>query len=327
MIDSNKVKETIMIASSIVLTSHKNIDLDAIGSLMGLYYICKSLDKNVYIVIEDKKYEPEVQRSLSTIKKEDKVKFTKFSTIKNKIGNNPLLIITDTNKSTRIQNIKLLNIKDKILIDHHIKSEDSIGELTYEYLNMMKSSATEIVLELINELNVYIPSHIATIMLSGIYVDTNGFIMKTDEDTHECAANLYRFGADAKEAQYLLKQNFKEYKRRQDMIARTQFYNNIAVAVGKSKIYDSTELAKASGVLLTFNGIEASFTIARLSKDIIGISARSLGHIDVEKIMKRFKGGGHKTDAAAQIQSSDLESVKNDLLKCLGVSTYESNIY
>ena len=70
---------------------------------------------------------------------------------------------------------------------------------------------------------------------------------------------LYKFGADSKEAQYLLKQNFTEFKRRQKLTLATDIYDEYAITTSDS-IYSSTELAKASDVLLTFNGVEASFS-------------------------------------------------------------------
>ena len=97
------------------------------------------------------------------------------------------------------------------------------------------------------------------------------------------------------------------------------------MAVSRSK-YLNTELAKASDVLLTFNNVEASFTIAKISNNVVGISARSLGNVDVEKIMNHFGGGGHKTDAATQIINKDVDKVKEELLEYIG-GLNEGNIY
>ncbi len=317
MVNSNKIKELITSAHNIVITSHKNVDLDAIGSILGIYYTAKNYSKDMYIVLNDEKYEPEVRRTLSTIKKEDHIITNTYQEIKKNINDKTLLIIVDTNKKNRIQNVELLNIKDKILIDHHIKTDSSVDDAIYEYVDNNESSTAEIVMDLINDLNVYIPSYIATIMLAGIYVDTNGFILKTNENTHLCASLLYKFGADNKEAEHLLKQNYNEYKRRQKLIMKTEFYDDIAITTGRNMIYDTAELAKSSDVLLTFNNVEASYTIARIDKDTIGISARSLGNKDVETVMKHFNGGGHKTDAATQINGRDVNIIKEELLKYL----------
>lgn len=313
MIDINKIKELITNSKEVILTAHKNIDLDALGSILGLYYISKNIGKAVYIIIEDEEFEPEINRAILSLKALDNMIFTTYKDIKDIINNKTLLIITDTNKASRVQNTKLLDIKNKIVIDHHIKSADKIKNTIYEYLEVGESSATEIIMDLITALNIYIPPEVATIMLAGIYVDTNGFILKTNKNTHICASKLCELKANEIEMQYLLKQNFDEYKRRQKIINKTEFINNIAVAK-INKIYDNTELAKACDVLLSFDKIEVSFAIAKLDKKTIGISARSIGNVDVSKIMTNFNGGGHKTDAAAQIKNSTIDEVSGKLL-------------
>ena len=64
--------------------------------------------------------------------------------------------------------------------------------------------------------------------------------------------------------------------------------------------------------------IEASFTIGHIDNEFIGISARSIGNIDVEQIMSKLNGGGHKTTAATQIKTDSLEEVKQSLITVLG---------
>ena len=50
MINSNKIKQLIENSSNVVIVSHKNIDLDALGTDLGLYFICKSFGKDAYII-------------------------------------------------------------------------------------------------------------------------------------------------------------------------------------------------------------------------------------------------------------------------------------
>ena len=325
MIDHLNVVNIIESSSEVFLTAHKNIDLDALGSILGMYFIVKNSGKNAYIIIDDEDVSTEVKRSLSSIKNTDNIDVYKYSDIVDKITNDSLLIVTDNSKINRLQNIKLNDIKNKIVIDHHIRTDDNIKDCTYEFIDITASSACEIVLELIKKLNIYIPTEIANIMLSGIYIDTNGFLLKTTEKTHFYASFLYQFGVDNIEVQYLLKQNFNEFKKRQILTLATEFYNNIAISTS-DLIYSSVELAKACDVLLTFNNVEACFVIGKLDDDIIGISARSLGNVDVAKIMNNFNGGGHKTDAACQIKNSNINEIKNELLNFLG-GLDESNIY
>ena len=67
--------------------------------------------------------------------------------------------------------------------------------------------------------------------------------------------------------------------------------------------------------------VEASFAITRRDKDTIGISARSMGDINVQVIMEKLGGGGHLSNAATQIKGI---TVKDALAKLLeAVDTYE----
>ena len=323
MIDYLKLKELINSGESLYITAHKNIDLDALGSILGMYFVCQKLGKEAIIVIDDKEVSPEIRRSINEIKKLN-IFIRNYDDVKDKLNDDALLIILDVNKSKRIQNEKMLRVDNKVVIDHHIETEDSI-DTTYKYIDIESSSACEMVLELIKEMNVIIPSEIATIMLAGIYIDTNAFVLKTTKKTHIYVSLLYEFGADNIEVQYLLKQNYDEFKRRQKLTLNTEFYKNYAISFCDETFFN-TELAKASDVTLTFNNVEASFSIGKLSDDIIGISARSIGNLDVAKIMNYFNGGGHKTDAAAQIKGNDVIKVKNDLIEYLG-GLDESNIY
>ena len=257
-----------------------------------------------------------MKRAIAEVKKDANVDINCYKEVQGMIDNNSLLIITDVNNKKRLQCDKLLLMKNKVVIDHHIKSINSI-DCVYEYVDSLASSATEIVMDLINDLNVYIPPVVATIMLVGIYIDTNDFMLKTTEKTHACLSQLYKCGADSLEAKYLLKQNFNEYKKRQKLVLACEFYGNFAIS-STNDIYSSVEIAKVCDTILTFNGVEACFVIANLDNDIVGISARSIGNINVEEVMAYFDGGGHRTDAAAQVKQGNVLNIKNKIIEIMG---------
>ena len=49
--------------------------------------------------------------------------------------------------------------------------------------------------------------------------------------------------------------------------------------------------------MLSLEGIEASYVVAKREDNLIGISARSLGSINVQLTMEALGGGGHLTNA------------------------------
>lgn len=58
-------------------------------------------------------------------------------------------------------------------------------------------------------------------------------------------------------------------------------------------------------------GISASFVIAERSDGRVGISARSLGEINVQIIMEQMNGGGHLTNAATQLEDMSIEAAED----------------
>ncbi|HRF70058.1 MAG TPA: 50S ribosomal protein L9 [Candidatus Pelethenecus sp.] len=76
-------------------------------------------------------------------------------------------------------------------------------------------------------------------------------------------------------------------------------------------------MAKISDKLLTIEGVEVSFTIGRIDKNLVGISARSIENINVQIIMEEMEGGGHFNAAATQIKGITVEEAKERLLQIL----------
>ena len=92
--------------------------------------------------------------------------------------------------------------------------------------------------------------------------------------------------------------------------------DNIATCI-TNEITDSKELAEIAEELLTFEDVEASYTIGRLEDNLIGVSARSLGDIDVSDVIKKLGGGGHPSNAATQIKDKTIKEVKQDIINLI----------
>jgi c-di-AMP phosphodiesterase-like protein len=319
-INAELVKKAIANSSQVIITSHRNLDLDALGSSLGLYYLCKSMGKDTCLLIDDKTHEDGVEKSLKEIINQKlNIKIKNWNYIESNVDDQTLLIIVDTQLPYLVQNEKSLTVKNKIVIDHHIESVNKIVPVIYEYIGYEQSSSVEIIIDLLDNLDIYIHPYVASVMLAGIFVDTNGFIRKTNYKTHESAAYLYKCNANLNEVQYLLKEDIKKYNDMQKVISEAKIINNhFIIATGhESHIYDNEDLAKISDAMLLLKDIEASFTIGYIGDDKIGISARSFSKVDVQKIMKKLNGGGHLTDAATQLSGETLESSFQKLKKII----------
>ena len=308
-----KLDEEIKKYKNIIIIGHKNPDLDCIASSCALYKIIKD---NCYVYKTTEELTNSAYKAYEELEKE-KIRYINKNNYKEYIEK-ALLIVVDLHKKTLIENEKLLDeIKDKIIIDHHIIGKNKISA-NLEYIDDQASSTVEIIIEYMKYKNTKINENIATIMLAGIEIDTNGYNMKTTEKTFQAATYLMQKGANNILKQKLLKEPKENYVERTNHIEKSFIIDNMIICTLNKKIYNPIYLATLAEDLLRFEGVEASFAIGRINKDVVGISSRSLGNIDVEKYMRKLGGGGHKTDAACQIQEKKPKKVEKNLIKKLG---------
>ena len=178
-------------SSNVLLMGHKNVDIDAIGSCLGMHRLVKTLGKECNIVTEP------TGDSLGTfweelmgIEEYQDLVMTEEDAIK-KIDENTLLIIVDTHKAGYVEFPSILNnVKRKIIIDHHRKSPDFIEDTLISFHEVYASSASELVTEIIqyskDDINLSLIE--AESLYGGIMVDTKNFTFKTGVRTFEAAA-------------------------------------------------------------------------------------------------------------------------------------------
>ena len=307
-----KLDEQIKIHDNVIIIGHQNPDLDCIGSSLGLY---NTIEKECYIFKSTDKLNESMIKTFDVIK-EKGINFIDKTNYKS-IIKNTLLIVTDLHRKSLIENQEILDeIKDIVIIDHHIIGKDKINNIL-EYINPKASSATEIITQYMRYKGKTVDKEIATIMLAGIEIDTNGYNMKTTEETFNSSAFLMSLGADNILKQNILKENKEEYIKRTKQIENSYMIDNKMICVLDTEKYNPSYLATMSEDLLRFDNVEASFTIGRLINEKIGISARSLGNINVELYMRELGGGGHLTDAACQLEEETLEEAEKKLIKVL----------
>lgn len=313
----NSLTQLIKDHNNILIMTHKNPDFDGMGSALGLQQVINSFKKESFICINNSEKNNSLKKCYDLIK-ENNLYFNtiKKSNVDKIINDDTLLIILDTHKQEMVEIPELVNkIKNIIIIDHHIKNKDYIKDAKISYINEGLSSTVEFMANYIKYLNKQIDPLFATFMLVGLEIDTNNFRLKTTDKTYEAASYLIKLGADNILKQELLQENKESYIRRQKLIEKSYMVNkNMTICVLDSKIYENKDLASIAEELLQFENVEASFTIGKISKDTVGISARSIGKINVEEIMSRLGGGGHYTEAATQIKDKSIKDVEELLI-------------
>lgn len=302
--------------NKIYLMTHKNPDLDGLGACICFYEIIKSFKKECYIIGTEKISGSTVIKMYEKIKESNiQIDFLLKKEALKKVNEETLLIVMDVHKQDMTEMPELIDVvKHVAILDHHIKGENYIKNTEFSYLNSNLSSMIEFSTYYLKYLNKVVDPLIATIMLTGMEIDTNGYNLKTTEKTYEAAALLLKLGADSIVKQDILKENKKDYVKRSDLVKNSYMINkNMAMCTLDEEFYTPKDLAAISEQLLQFTDVEASFTIGKLNETTVGVSARSIGNIDVEVIMKKIGGGGHTTEAAAQLHNVSIKNVKKQI--------------
>lgn len=316
----NNLTELIKKHDNILIMTHRHPDFDGMGSAIALQQIIHSFNKTSYIIINSKE-KTSLIKAYNYIDKNgiyfNTIKKTKVLDI---INEDTLLFILDTHKQEMLEMPSLISkLKNIVILDHHIKSKNYIKTSILNYINSNLSSTVEFITNYIKYLNKQINPLVATILLVGLEIDTNNYKLKNPEKAYETAAYLSKLGADNVIKQELLQQNIEEYLKRQKFIEKSYMINdNIAMCTLDNNYYTTKDLASIALELLQFENVSASFVIGYLEKSLVGISSRSIGQIDVEKIMSKMGGGGHINLAATQISNKTIEEVKQELIKIIG---------
>ena len=306
-------------SDNIFIMGHIEADFDAIGGCLGLYAMAKQLRKNVKIVYEDKLVEIKARTAFRmSFEKEEVDEMTcDCETALKEMNENSLLILADVSNDHIVMSREVLNKAERVaIVDHHRPGEKLFAQI-YSYQEPASSSTCEMVIELIRscENKVHIVPEIATYMLTGILLDTNNYKNKTGARTYEASMLLKEHGADNNQASEFLKEEYEEYLLKTKIMANsyTPYYGVVVCISNNEDVVDKPTLAKVANSVLDVKEIKACFVIGRVTHSSIGISARSDGTINVQKIMESLEGGGHFSAAATELDDITVEEAKAKL--------------
>jgi c-di-AMP phosphodiesterase-like protein len=315
---SNAIQELVHNSDNVYIMGHRFADLDAVGAGAGLAGAVRQAGGEAYFVVDPIKNLAGglIERLYSEI---PDLLITPQQAVEN-FSENSLLIIVDTHNAELVESRELHDMAvHKIVIDHHRKSVNFIDDAVIFYHEPYSSSASEMVTEVIQYFkNVsFLPQVYAEALLAGIMLDTKNFIMKTGVRTFEAAAYLRKSGADTVKVKGLFTNSIEAYRKKSALISTAEIFDRCAIAVSDSKSDDIRIIApQAADELLGISGVDASFVIYKTG-DVVNISARSLGVMNVQVIMERLGGGGHQTMAAAQLTDVSEQKAKEMLIEVL----------
>ena len=243
--------------------------------------------------------------------------------------NDALLIVVDTPDKRRVDITSFDGFSEMIKIDHHPFIEQFCD---IELIEDTRSSAAEIIMEMIKNTKLQCNEQIAQTLFIGLASDSNRFLFNS------CSPNTFRLAAD-----FLEEYKFNMYKIYQQMYARplkevrlegymAEHMEVTEHGVGYIKVTDEiinkfkVDSASAGNVVNNFNFIEEVYVWVTITEDIknefIRVSIRSRGP-EINTIAEKYHGGGHKfasgvkltTFEEAMLLINDLDAAMKEYLK------------
>jgi cyclic-di-AMP phosphodiesterase len=310
------IRDLIQQSKTVIIVGHKEMDFDCMGAAIGMSRIALSYDKEVYIVSKSGGIEIKLSGALAKYRDilNQRHRFVSESEALEVLDSNTLVIMVDHNNAVFSNATSVIEkAKKVIVIDHHRRSSDFTFNPVLVYIESSASSVSELVAELFpyQISSVDISMEEATIMFTGMLIDTNRFRNRTGSRTFEAASVLKNMGADTVEADNLLKDEFDEFELKTSMLkCSQQRTKGIVIAPYEEKtIVSRSIMSQVAEMLLSVKNVEASFVVARIDDHQVAVSARSKGKINVQVIMEKLSGGGHFSAAALQRENTTIEQM------------------
>lgn len=315
-VKATSFREILDTKDKIFILGHKFADMDAFGASLGIYVMANFLKKKVYIVentitkdVNDAKERLIGNNSISEdvfIDGEEALKL---------YDEDSILCLVDHNSPSISDEPRLIdNASFNVVFDHHRASVNSIQNAIISYVEPSASSTCELISEIIEYFDdrIKINSNIADCMLCGIIVDTNNFTFMTNSKTFDAASFLKRSGADISKVRKMLRvdKDFDDFKN--DVKRNVEYYKDsyaIATLENIEGIDAQVLASQVANELVDINNVKASIVILHSENNKYKISARSIDEANVQVMLEKIGGGGHRGAAGAEVEASSVDEV------------------
>lgn len=269
---SQALQELINESDQVFVQGHSHPDMDSLGACLGIHRIASMNGKPCKMIVNEEGLHSDVQRLIGKMRSKDELKDDLISPEEGlqKATDNTLLIMVDHSKPSMSCSKEIYErLENKVMIiDHHRRGEEFPENPVLVYIEPYASSTCELITEMFEYQSQDaepISKLEATAMLTGIFVDTKSFSLRTGTRTFDAASYLRSAGADSEEMQAFMQENPDDYMARTHLISMTKFIDEkhtLAVICGEDEtVYDPVTAAQAADSLLNISGVNASFVI------------------------------------------------------------------
>jgi len=302
------MKNIILNAKHIVIAMHENPDGDAIGSALGLFNLFKNFTK-VSIFNRSK----EMIKDLDFLPGFDKIK----DTLPNKFD---LLIVVD---SASLERVGIQRPDCPIInIDHH-ESNCNFGD--YNFVDFSRPSCAEVVFGFLEKFDFALNKPAALSLYCAIVTDTQSFSTnRVDKKTFMISGKLIEFGFDVGHILDMIIRRRSLAKTR--LLAEVLKNFELCCDAKVALFFISKELQKqtATSVVDTEGVADEMLKVVTVQisilffemDDVIKISFRGKGEVDLNKFASYFGGGGHKNAAGLKVKDN-IDNIKKKIIEKL----------
>ena len=318
-VKAHAMRELMDTKDKMLIMGHKIGDIDSFGAAVGIWRIATFFNKKARIVVNgvNSSVKPMMARFQNSADYPEDLLMTGEEAAE-WADANTMLVVVDVNRPSITEAPELLKkIRTIVVLDHHRQSSEIIDNAVLSYVEPYASSTCEMVAEILQYIGdgIRVKPAEADAMYAGIVIDTNNFMNQAGVRTFEAAAFLRRNGADVVRVRKLFRDKLEDYKARAEAIQKAEIFREyFAISECPSEGLESPTVvgAQAANELLDIVGIKASFVLTQLN-DTIYFSARSIDEINVQVMMEKLGGGGHRTIAGAQLKETTMEEAKSRL--------------
>ncbi|MCQ9224501.1 DHH family phosphoesterase [Streptococcus suis] len=309
------VSDKLKSVDAVFVVGHRNLDMDALGSAVGMQYFAQNIMNNAYTVYNPDEMAPDIARAIKKLSDENCSNLLTVEEAMKMVTFQSLLIMVDHSKiGLTLDKDFYEQFTQVVVVDHHRRDTDFPNNAVLTYIESGASSASELVTELIqfqNDKHHKLNRIQSSLLMAGIMLDTKNFTSRVTSRTFDVASYLRTRGSDSLEIQQIAATDFEEYRQINELILSGQrIESNVVIACADdTKEYDNIIPSKAANTILDMAGIEAVFVVTRNTKGYVSISARSHSKINVQRIMEEMGGGGHFNLAAAQVYDQTIAEV------------------
>ncbi len=318
--DRNKIREIVSVlenGKSFLLTTHRNIDGDAIGSELALYGMLKGMGKKVSIINNDAI--PVIYRFLPNAGKVRVDNGNAGGGIKYDVS-----IVLDCGSADRTGRVFELVKKSGIVVnvDHHF-SNPAFGDINW--INSGFSATGEMVYFILTFAGRKITVEEAECLYTAILTDTGNFVHNIGRHTMDVMRDLVAAGA---KPEHIVKKIY--FERPLKSIKLLSLCLNNLRFDRRNKICwmkVDREMFRVTGtkeedtngfidILVKIKEADVVFLLKE-SEGIVKASLRSRKNFDVDNIAAKFGGGGHKQAAGCYFEDIALEDAEEKLLAAI----------